>query len=396
MRVRYLIPFSGKLIVPDHWEIPLQGGICRIREEEGLATALEVIFDRQSIDLAPRIEEAKGEGEIPTFIIDDLNLSLIRVQLEDADAFLRCQFNVGLNLDAAESFYEAETEDEEERIHISRFKAGRYVPPSVLSFEWLAGAIICAETQRGPAFEATLAATAREAMAAERYIDSFRYSFLLIEALYADGKFRSKDLKQALKSNAEFCEAVKEALAGLDIRPEMHASDTKQLIEQGADVATLIDHMVDKRGLYFHGNIRRQDAWRPENQKNAQALAAMGAAIALQISFKSARPMHSPMVAKKFGEYANKAGAKIVYQINFDFRMPEDNIPRRHGFNLKMTGTKPTGLSTVRVMRYFLDFFEKHAPMGRLERVVCLVEDTGQLVFEMNFPKDEQAVVHEE
>lgn len=392
MRIRYLIPFSGKLIVPDHWEISLQGGGCRIHEEGGVAKALEVIFSGQPVSQAPRIEEGKNGGDIPTIIVDDLNLGFVRVQLEDAAAFLRCQFNVGLDWDEVESFYEAEAEGEKEKIHISRFKAGRHTPPAVLSFELLAGAIICAEKERGPSFEATLVATAREAMAKERYIDSFRYSFLLIESLYGDGKFKSIDLKQALKSDAEFRDAVQEALVGFNRFPAMHPSDTTRLLGQGASVDDLIEHLVDKRGHYFHGNLRRQDAWRPEKQKEAQALAALGAAIVLQISVKAARPMHSPLVAKKFREYAIKAGAQIMYQIDFTFRMPEDGIPRSHRLNVGMNGTKPTGLSTVEVIKHFIGFFENHAPMGRLEKVVCIVQGTGKKVFEMDFPQDEQPV----
>lgn len=390
MRIRYLIPFSRKVIVPDHWDLPLQGGICRFVETGDAANALEVTFTGLSADDAPRIEEGKQEGDIHTVVVDEPHFGLVRTQLEDAAAFLQCQFNVGFQWDEAETFFEAETDDEEEKIPISSFSAGRHMPPAVLPFELLAGAIICAETERGPAFEATLVATAREAMFQERYIDSFRYSFLLIEAIYGGGKFRSVELKSALKQDAGFRGAVRSAINGFSRPPNAQPSDTSRLLASGADADALIDHLVDKRGIYFHGNLKRPDAWRAESQKEAQDLAAISAAIVLEVCVLAASAMHSPSVNQRFIDYAARAGALIVYQVDFTFRMPEEEFTRSHRLTIRMNGTKPTGVSVVEVIKHFIAAFERHAPMGSLETAVCIVQGTGKKVFEMTFPRDAQ------
>lgn len=387
MRIRYRIPFTQKLIVLDHWEIPLQGGVCRVIEDDGIAKSLEVVLSGQSVELAPRIEGEEQEGSIPTIVNDDRNLGFLRVQLEDAMAFLKSQFDIGLDWEEVDASYEPESAAERDQIHVFDFKVHRHVPATVLSFEILAGAIICAEKERGPSFEATLVATAREAMTQQRYIDSFRYSFLLIEALYGDGKFKTVELKKALKKDVGFTRAVEIGCQTARTFPKLTPSDTTKLLESGS-VEQIIDHIVDKRGVYFHGNLKRQGAWRPQRQEDAHALAALCSAIVLQICHEAAKPMYAPAVAKRFREYAVRAGAQSMYQINFTFRMPEDGVPRNHRLRLGMNGTKPTGLVVVEVIKHFIAFFEKHAPMGSLEYAVCVIEGTGEEVFEMKFGLD--------
>ena len=65
-------------------------------------------------------------------------------------------------------------------------------------------AIMAADKYEGPRFEATLARSARKALGAQEFINSFRYSFLLIESLYGEGQFKKAGLQTALKGSQEF------------------------------------------------------------------------------------------------------------------------------------------------------------------------------------------------
>ena len=77
-----------------------------------------------------------------------------------------------------------------------------------------------------------------------------------------------------------------------------------------------------------------------------------------------------------------------MYQIDFAYRMPGEEISRRHGVKIKMNGTKPTGMLVTHIIKNFILFFEEHAPMGSLEHAVCVVESTDEKVFEMKFGTD--------
>lgn len=94
----------------------------------------------------------------------------------------------------------------------------------------LTRALMAAETSDGPRFQATLAKSARNALFSKVYIDSFRYSFLLIEAMFGEGQFKSAGLRAALKGNAAFIASVQAAVA--DLMPPKQAGnlDTEALL----------------------------------------------------------------------------------------------------------------------------------------------------------------------
>lgn len=61
MRIRYTIPFKRKIIIDDHWEIPMQGGRLRIIEENDYATAIELTFEKQPLEYAPSFQKTNAD-----------------------------------------------------------------------------------------------------------------------------------------------------------------------------------------------------------------------------------------------------------------------------------------------------------------------------------------------
>lgn len=260
MRIRYTIPIKRELIIPDHWEIPIQGGTCRIVEENGRAKALEIVFTDQPLTFAPHIEELT-EGPVKISITGrDQRIAFVTRQLDNAMAFLHCFHDINLKTDEIEAKYEGETPEEEKLIAVKAMSMGKHEPSLPLTFDMLTRAIMAAEKFDGPRFEATLASTARKALSEQQFINSFRYSFLLIESLYGEGQFKSAGLKNALKGNAEFVEIVEAALRD-PVRPKPeHTSDTATLLSGKPIVDDVIDHLVDTcvpMGEAFMGCIRQ-------------------------------------------------------------------------------------------------------------------------------------------
>lgn len=388
MRARYIIPFTRRIIIPDHWGIPIQGGICRVIEKEGVASALEVTFCGQPIALAPKFKEEKGHEIELALVNEDRNVSFIRVQLTDAMAFLSCYFDIGLNWDEVEAFYEAESPEEEGAIEVKSFKSSKHIPDLPIPFDLLAKAILCAESERGPNFEATLVATARDALGEQRYIDSFRYSFLLIESIYGGGKFKKDALKAALRGDEKFTRAVHQAMVGLKGFERLPIRNVASFLEGSGGVGGLIDHLVEQRGIYFHGNIRRKDAWRPDRQQDAHVLAIFSLLVAQEISQAAASPMYAREIVVRYLDIAKKAGATLVYKVKFNYRNAEENFVRSGEVEIKMPGTKPTPAAVIQVTKNFIRFFEENVPMGSLQSAECVIVGTGKNIFEMKFSID--------
>lgn len=385
MRIRYTIPIKSELIIPDHWDIPIQGGTCRVIEENGRAKALEIAFTDQPLTFAPHIEKlTEGAAKI-SITGRDQQIAFVKRQLDDAMAFLHCFHDIDLETNEIEAKYEGETPEEEQLISVKAMSMAKHKPPLPLTFDMLTRAIMAAENSAGPKFEATLASTARKALSEQQFINSFRYSFLLIESLYGEGQFKSAGLKSTLKGNTGFVEIVKAALKDrIKPRPE-HTSDTSTLLAGTPIADDVIDHLVDKRGFYFHGNVKRRDAWKPEEQGAAEALALLAISIAQDIAQQAAAPMFEESYAKRHFADAKKAGAEIVFQIKFKFREPEEKFQREHQMNFQMPGTKVTPRMALTVAQAFFQNFEHNLPVAALESAECTVQGSGEKVFDIQF-----------
>lgn len=385
MRIVYRVPITTSVVIADHWDIPLQGGVCRVIEENGRAVALEITFNGQPLNFAPSVEEVT-DGSAKLLITGrDPLLSFVKRQLESAITFLHCFFDVRLATENIEARYEAEPHEDGRLIPVKSMRMDRKEHVLPLPFDMLARAIMAAENQDGPKFEAALATAARNALSEQQYINSFRYSFLLIESLYGEGQFKSAGLKSVLKSNGEFIGLMKAAVTSR-IKPRLdHVSDTEDFLKARPDLDDVIDHLVEKRGFYFHGNIKRKDAWKPESQEAAQSLAFLAVSIVQQIIQKSASPIFEPNVMGRFSENAEESGAIIMFKIQFRYREPEDRFSRSDVVEVSAIGKKVTSHLATGIAKHFLDNFVKDLPVGSLENAVCTVGESGEKVFEINF-----------
>lgn len=382
MKIHYKFPTKRTLIIDDHWEVPIQNGNLRAIETDGKVNAFEITIKNQPISYAMQFIPAYGEN-IATITNADPLLAPIQNQLNAAMSFLHCYFSVDLKIDDYEVRYETETPDEEGKIPIPTMKTEQHEPPLPLPFDMLARAIMAAETSSGPQFEATLTSSARASIAEGRYIDSFRYSFLLIESVYGGGQFKTAALKSALKENHSFRDIIRLAMADR-IKPHKNkTSDTEALLSKNPSIDSIINHLVEKRGFYFHGNIKRQNSWKPNDQTEAEALANFAGGIAQLVSHEAATPMFDETYGQRYFENAKSAGAIIVFEVKFKYKNPEESYSREHILNMSVPGTKPTPQNSLYILERFIEYFKHNLPVSDLDEAICRVQDTPEVVFEI-------------
>jgi hypothetical protein len=385
MRVCYTVPFKRKIIVDDHWEVPMQGGILRVVEEEGYAKALEIKFENQPLECAPHLQHHDQGDTSATITGRDHRLIFVKRQLDQAATFLECIHDIDLLTDEISAKYEGETAEEEANIAIKTISMGSHDPALSLSFDMITRAIMAAEKKDGPKFEATLVGSARAALEKQEFINSFRYSFLLIESLYGEGQFKKTGLQVALKTNQEFLSIVESAIKHVIPAKADRNSDTAKLLARKPTAHDAIDHLVEKRGFYFHGNVKRKDAWKPDEQGTAKSLALLAISIVTTISMKAADLIFAPEFAQRHLEDATRAGAKIVYEIKTKFREPEEEFNREHLLRISTPGTKVTPRSAFAIAQRFLELFQQNQPVSALCKAECTVQGTGQKVFDLIF-----------
>lgn len=320
MRVRYLVQLKEPIRLEDHWPISIMGGGLKVVSNNGMASAFEITFTGQSVELAPKAEQT-GDGDVALSItMRDSLLPFVRTQLEKAFTYLMCYFDLALLIEEIGIKYEGETPDKEKQIAVKGYSSRRDKPQLSIPYDLLPRAIMAAETGQAPEFEATLVSAARTAMLEERYIDSFRYAFLLIESLYGDEKFKTEQQKVTLKKNADFVPLVAKSIKNCMRPKRLRNSDTERLLAASPTPDAVIDHLVDKRGFYFYGNVKRKHAWRPHEQEAAEALALLSLEIVLLISHAAAAPIFDDAFSKRHSDNAKRIGAIITMKVDFSYR----------------------------------------------------------------------------
>ena len=362
----------------------MMGGTLRAVSVDDRIVAFEISFGGQDSNHAPALEEAK-EDDVKAHIIErDKLLPFVKMQMEEAFAYLQCYFDVDIASDEMEVRYIGETEEEERRIPIKSFNVTRNNVTPTIPYDMFTRALMVAETKPAPRVEANFLKMARTELFRERYIDSFRYSFLLIESIYGDGKFKSVQLKTVLKKSTDFTRLVSIAL-NERISPKHHKwSDTEKLLSSDAvTIDAVIDHIVDKRGHYFHGNIRQKDAWRPHEQQAAASLSLLSLGIANRIATQAAHSMFHDSLSKRHYEAAKSAGAIITMRVTFSFREQGEDFDREGQLNMTVPGTRATPKVAVYAAENFIKYFRESIPHANLKSARCVVPETGQSVFHL-------------
>jgi hypothetical protein len=384
MRVRYVVGLKEPVLLEDHWPIPLMDGEMRVIADGKTATALEIVFTGQPTAYAPSIEHDPKARIATTITGRDLLLPFVMMKLETAFTYLQCYFDIELQTDEIKIEYTPETNEERSKIEVTSMSRGKVDQPHSLPFDLLTRATMVAESG-APSFEATLVGAARKAALQKKFIDSFRYSFLLIESLYGEGKFKSAQVKDALKGNLEFTAMVAAALNQRIQLKKSRGSATEKLLSTSPNADALIDHLVEMRGYYFHGNVKRADAWRPQDQAKAEALCMLALDIAMAISHAAAAPMFADEFSKCHFDYAKRCGAIMSMKVNFRYRARHETFDRNRSLKMNVPGTIITPKMAQYVAQQFLATFEHDTPDAALKSASCTADAIGQKVFDIEF-----------
>ncbi|MFA4900778.1 MAG: hypothetical protein WC563_14760, partial [Brevundimonas sp.] len=156
-----------------------------------------------------------------------------------------------------EADYIPANNEEREAIQMFGFSSKSVRPNPPLPFDMMAQAFYAVESNDDPSFASHMTRLAREALITQQYIDAFRFGFLLIEALYGNGKFQTRDLMRELVGNADFKSMLDQTILSNTNDPDDNRSAAKPTIVTHSTADALVKHLLDRRGFYFHGNLKR-------------------------------------------------------------------------------------------------------------------------------------------
>ena len=373
MLIRYTFKLRDPVIFEDFWPIPIMGGRLRTLKKNGnQVTGFFVELENQDPNLSLSLNHTP-EAEVKAHIVGrDKLFPFVKIQIEEAFSYLQCYFNVEIISDEVETEYIAETEEEKGHIQVMSFSTGRNDIDPIIPFDIFARAVMAAEKGPSPVLESSFLQMARAELLRDRYIDSFRYSFLLIESVYGGGKFKSSQLKKELKGNSDFVRVLTDAMS-TRIKPKNRKQcDTERLLSANAQVEDVIDHIVDKRGFYFHSNVTKKISWRPHEQEEAESLSLLAFAVANLIAVDAAKPMFDEELVERYHKAAKEAGAIMKTRIHFQFKDPTESFDREEQVEMSVPGTVPTAKQTVYLASNFFEYSKNQFPTADLMSASCV------------------------
>ena len=385
MDVRLKFPILRPLKLDDAW--PVNGSNVEMSFEmtDGAATALILLFRNQSTDVAPSVDQLDGPIKAQINIKGDVEAAGRRIAQRFSD-YINLYFVVPIDLKAMEAEYIPADDAERAAMQMYGFKTKMEQRNPPLPFDLMAQAFFAVESDEDPSFASHMTRLAREALIAGQDIDAFRYGFLLIEALYGNGKFQTRDLVRELLDNADFRPMIEHTIAAIQHDPVHRGSVAKTTIAQHGTADTLIKHLIDRRGFYFHGNLKRKDAWRPDKASEARPIAEIVVDLAGQIAASFGSAMFEGDINTRYMNNARSHGAIMTIQVQFHFI--DDNGLRRTGsMEFEAPGTQATSKLAIKVNGHFLRWAETELSSETLLSARGVVKETGVEVFRTEFLK---------
>ena len=335
MRAIYRLPIEKPIVVEDRWPISvLDDGTFRLRMENGKITCFEIVFNDQPVGHGFLRAADYVEGAKMAVDWHDPRRKEILKYFSRVLAYLQCDYDIEADAEEIECWYEAETEEEKRALvpELHGLAFGKPTEPEavIVDHASIAAALFAAEGKDAPFVTSDLVKMARSAMNRERYIDSFRYSFLLMEFFFGDGQFKAAKLKQAFKANDQFKSFVEKALCDPMLLGGPASDKVRSKFEELQSVDTIIDYIVDKRGVYFHGNNKRPNAWTSNQQQEAEVICRLSMAIIKEMSLNElTEVMYSNQNWARYEKNASAVGAMLRTSIRFRVYDRDDELKKR-------------------------------------------------------------------
>lgn len=388
MKVKLRFPLKDPFIVDDHWPLSGQEAVLTFETVGREVRALIVTFKNQPIIMAPRVLAIpQGPVKAHVEVTGELEVLGRRIVQRFID-YVQLHFFVDVDVSAMDAEYIPEDEQERAALDLYSLRSVRQRPVSYLPFSMLSQAFFASESGEDPSFAARMFSLGRECLIEERYIEAFRYFFLLFEALYGDGQFKGHEIAHALAHHAKFRSFLEDTIATLraDPRSPGHALACAYQTPEA-----LAKYLVDRRGFYFHGNLARRDAWHPQKQREAEPLVDVCLKLASRVAHSVASAMFVPEMETKVRANAETNGAIMTIHVRFQF-IDRHGLRRDRSINISAPGTVVTNSLAIRVHKGFLEWAEINLSDATLLSAVAY-DGAGAEIFKCRYS---QPIVSEE
>lgn len=385
MDVRFRFPLSRPVKVEDSWPLSGFGATLELKREGDTVSAITVTFENQPITAAPRASRPAGGPFSLEIKSDDMLETHAKRIVGRLSDYVGLYYSLDVDFDDVYVEYIPANDDEKAQIAI--FNARRFSPKplSVIDFPTISQAFFAGESQDDPSYVSSLNKMARDTLTSKRYIESFRYSFLLFESVYGDGKFKTAELERAFINNSDFLSIIAAEISEIKLESRRGIDrDTLKFLSEIGDERAIIKYLISKRGFYFHGNLKRKDSWHPQDQDSAKTLATFCAQLTLRVCESFGRAMFAPEIGQKHMNNAVRHSAIVTINVVVNY-LDANLIQRSQKFDIRAPGNIPTNNMAIEVQALAISKFREVFPVYDLISVSGTASGGSAKIFDSTF-----------
>ena len=387
MRIRYEIKFDEPLKIDGDWPLNLpNGGTFQVIRENGKAVGFTVEFTGTAPDIF-RVKDGINKGGIYRW--SEMMMFYGRLR-----SYLQCVSEIDFDPSEVSIDHIGETEEEKKQYPMCKMvmptrkdrTAKNIIDPEILAATVFAS---CNDDTQAPHFIGELKRMSRRSKREGRYVDSFRYDFLIMETLYGKGQFKTKQLADAMKSEKNFLDILQIAKKQTSITSETPRDETETLICSSCSSEDLVDHIIKMRGYYFHGRkrmIARRD-WRLDDK--ARTLCIFSNSTTDMVLQELTSHIYEDGSGKQYEECAKTQGMVTILELDVLLWLALEKRSRQDKIHEEVIGDVSSSRNRIKWAMSILERLKYNEDQPKLESLVGKDQESGQELFMIRISRAE-------
>ncbi|NNG59789.1 hypothetical protein [Sphingomonas paucimobilis] len=381
MRATISFPVGGSHRMEPTWPVKLGERVFNLTVRDGIIKAVSVTFPGVDVSHAPEV--AHDETKPIKMSINIAGSYRLRAErdIRAWQAIMAAYINLDIGFDDATMSYNPESIEEEARIQIKEFTSKK--TPRQFSgrdeFSIYGRAFLAVEHGYDQIDRMAFYLDAVRAMEAQRPIDAYNNFYLWFESNYGV-PFKTKDAVRSLARNQEFVDALKQAAADAESRPNSANTALKACLANPLDVEQLIKEIVLLRGFLRHHSLSNPARWDPANQGRYTEEAQFLGGVAFIIAFPQTIGRTWDV---EYGEEFNRQAEEMhcMTEVHAVLTFREEEHTREAGLNLRFPTTQPSPALAKAVLEKVLEAFDEKSPGAQLYGIRARVVPHGPELF---------------
>lgn len=295
MKAQFKFPILGQIKLDPSGVFPI------VRKERRFDFLLDANHMLTHVRVTASIEEddipkSIGSKEnIKKAVLDSAILKDVIKQMHKLEALLSVWNNIrSIDTEVFEIEWIPESDTERHPFNLTKFQATRpeYEPSELepMPYDLIARSVLAIEKGKGISIISGFFRKGNWDFSNEDYIDAIYDYYLILETLFANGKFKSAEVKKQFGNSMELRSFFEKAFAEpieswLD--NELHSEFLSHSIYSTKDFERYIEHFVMTRGKLHHHSLKNPNAWDPNQPQNYALDAAVLGHLCYQVVFEN-------------------------------------------------------------------------------------------------------------